>query len=181
MKDSFGREITNIRISVTDRCNLKCFYCMPNGAGDFAPKPEVVSLEEMLRIARAAARIGIRNFRITGGEPLVRPGVVEFLADLRKAPGVQSLSMTTNALLLEDRVEALLEAGKPAEALAAFEASLTLYPARFNGLWGAARAAKRASRAPEARRYYRELVALAQDGDGGQEALVEAQAFLAEN
>lgn len=111
MRDSFGREITNIRISVTDRCNLKCFYCMPGGIGQFAESRDVASLEEILRVATAAARLGIRNFRITGGEPLVRPGLIEFLARLRKIPGVESLAMTSNALLLEGRVGALLEAG----------------------------------------------------------------------
>ena len=111
VKDSFGREVTNIRISVTDRCNLKCFYCMPGGVGDFAPKPEVITLDETLRIAEATASLGIRNYRITGGEPLVRPGLVEFLARLKRVPGVESLSITTNALLLDEKIDDLLEAG----------------------------------------------------------------------
>ncbi len=111
MKDSFGREITNIRISVTDRCNLKCFYCMPGGVGEFAPKSEVITLDEVLRIARATASIDIRNYRVTGGEPLVRPGLVEFLTELKRVPGVESLSITTNALLLEEKIDGLLDAG----------------------------------------------------------------------
>ena len=111
MKDSFGREITNIRISVTDRCNLKCFYCMPGGVGQFAPKPDIITLDEVLQVAEAAARLGIRNFRITGGEPLVRPGLIEFLSRLGKLPGVESLAITSNALLLEGKVDALLAAG----------------------------------------------------------------------
>ena len=111
MKDSYGREITNIRISVTDRCNLKCFYCMPGGVGEFAPKPEILTFEEIFRVARATARLGIRNYRITGGEPLVRTGLIPFLSRLRKVPGVESLSITSNALLLEGKSEALLVAG----------------------------------------------------------------------
>ena len=111
MKDSFGREITNIRISVTDRCNLKCFYCMPGGVGTFAPKSDVITFDEILRVARCTAALGIRNYRITGGEPLVRPGVIEFMAALRRTPGVESISMTSNAVLLEGKIEALLEAG----------------------------------------------------------------------
>ncbi|MCZ6689640.1 MAG: GTP 3',8-cyclase MoaA [Planctomycetota bacterium] len=111
MKDSFGREITNIRISVTDRCNLKCFYCMPGGIGEFAPKSELLSLDEILRVARAAARLGIRNFRVTGGEPFVRPGLIEFLGRLRKIPGVESLAVTTNAVLLKGKTDSLIRAG----------------------------------------------------------------------
>lgn len=132
MKDSFGREITNIRISVTDRCNLKCFYCMPGGVGQFAARPDLITLDEILQVAEAAARMGIRNFRITGGEPLVRPGLIEFLSRLGKLPGVESMAITSNALLLKGKVDALLAAG-----VEGLNLSLdTFRPERFHAITG---------------------------------------------
>ena len=79
MKDRYGRSIDYLRISLTDRCNLRCRYCMPDGA-DFVPHPEILRYEEILRAARAAISLGICNFKVTGGEPLVRRGAVEFLS-----------------------------------------------------------------------------------------------------
>lgn len=101
MRDSFGRDIDYIRISITDRCNLRCRYCMPQEGVKPLSHSEVLRYEEFLRVANIATKLGIRHFKITGGEPLVRKGCLEFLRDFRRLPGVESLTLTTNAVLLE--------------------------------------------------------------------------------
>lgn len=99
MRDSLGRQIDYLRLSVTDQCNLRCRYCMPEGQ---AKLPEdLLSFAELLSVCRAALRTGIRHFKITGGEPLLRKGVAGFLSDLRALPGVDEVTLTTNGLLLE--------------------------------------------------------------------------------
>ena len=98
-RDTYGRVLRNLRISVTDRCNLRCAYCMPEEPIWF-PRSEILSYEEILRIVRVALRRGVKKFRITGGEPLVRRDLSRFVGMLAATPGVEDLSLTTNGLLL---------------------------------------------------------------------------------
>jgi cyclic pyranopterin phosphate synthase len=111
MKDNFGRTIDYLRLSITDRCNLRCCYCMP--VGGVSPKSctEILRYEELLRIVEAAAVLGIRKVRVTGGEPLVRKGAVGFLRRLSETPGIEEVALTTNGLLLAEQAEALRQAG----------------------------------------------------------------------
>lgn len=111
MKDSFGREIDYIRISVTDRCNLRCSYCMPREGIELAPAEEILTFEEIVRIGQAAADLGIRKFKITGGEPLVRPGCQKLVGMIKKLPGVRQVTLTTNGVLLDSHLNGLLENG----------------------------------------------------------------------
>jgi cyclic pyranopterin phosphate synthase len=99
MKDSFGRIIDYMRVSVTDRCNLRCQYCMPQ-ALPWVPHADILRYEEFLLVCRAAASLGLRAVRVTGGEPLVRKGCVDFLARLKEVPGIERVTLTTNGLLL---------------------------------------------------------------------------------
>jgi cyclic pyranopterin phosphate synthase len=109
--DSFGRVHRNLRISVTDRCNIRCFYCMPNEQVKFRPRSELLTFEEIERFVRVVAGLGVQRVRLTGGEPLVRAEVVKLVAALARVPGIDDLAMTTNGLLLADHAEALKRAG----------------------------------------------------------------------
>jgi GTP 3',8-cyclase len=109
--DSYGRLHNNLRISVTDRCNIRCFYCMPEKDVAFMPRQEILSFEEICRIAGIAVGLGISKIRITGGEPLVRKDLHRLITQLRGIPGVDDLALTTNGLLLKDQAQALYEAG----------------------------------------------------------------------
>jgi cyclic pyranopterin phosphate synthase len=111
LRDGFRRTIDYLRLSVTDRCNLRCIYCMPAAGVHPLDHTEILSYEEMLRIVRIAVGEGIRKVRVTGGEPLVRKGIVEFVGDLSRVAGVQDLSLTTNGLLLEEMAPHLRRAG----------------------------------------------------------------------
>ena len=108
--DGFGRIHTDLRISVTDRCNLRCTYCMPLDVV-FKPREELLSYEEIVRVARVAADLGIRSIRITGGEPLVRRDVAILVRQLADIPGIEEVSLTTNGLLLEEQAADLRRAG----------------------------------------------------------------------
>jgi len=108
--DKFGRQITDLRISVTDRCNFRCVYCRSADPENYRDHDEILSWAELRRLAGIFVSLGIRKVRITGGEPLVREGVEEFLAHL-KALGVADLSITTNGHLLAERCERLIAAG----------------------------------------------------------------------
>jgi GTP 3',8-cyclase len=108
--DKFGREITDLRISVTDRCNFRCVYCRSADPENYREHDEILSWTELERLARIFVGLGIRKVRLTGGEPLVRDGLEKYVAYL-KGLGVQDLSMTTNGHLLADRCEALIAAG----------------------------------------------------------------------
>ena len=109
--DSHGRTINYLRLSVTDRCNLRCTYCMPeDGIGKIA-HGDILSYEELYRIARVAVSIGIDKIRITGGEPLVRKGIIRFLHQLAGIPGLVQLVLTTNGMLLEEMAADLRTAG----------------------------------------------------------------------
>lgn len=110
MKDRYGRLINYIRISVTDRCNLRCRYCMPEKI-EAVPMKEILSYEEILEVAEQAAAIGINRVKITGGEPLVRRGVERLIGMLKKVPGIEQVTLTTNGVLLEERCKALKAAG----------------------------------------------------------------------
>lgn len=109
--DSFGRVHTNLRISVTDRCNIRCFYCMPADDVEFLPKAELLTFEELERVARVAAGLGIDRIRLTGGEPLVRRDLPVLVRKLAAIPGIRDLGMTTNGILLADQAAVLREAG----------------------------------------------------------------------
>lgn len=100
MRDGFGREINYIRLSVTDRCNLRCLYCMPEEGVGKLGHADILSYEQILRICRVLLSLGICHFKVTGGEPLVRRGCVGFVGALRALDGVQSVTLTTNGLLL---------------------------------------------------------------------------------
>ena len=109
--DSFGRVHTNLRISVTDRCNVRCFYCMPEKGVQFVPRQEILSFEEIERFARIAARMGIDKLRVTGGEPLVRRDLPVLIRCLSAIPGIHDLALTTNGVMLAEMAEPLYEAG----------------------------------------------------------------------
>ncbi|MHB1420269.1 MAG: GTP 3',8-cyclase MoaA [Bacillota bacterium] len=111
MQDAFGRNIDYLRISVTDRCNLRCIYCMPPEGVKLKKHEEILSLEEIFQIANSSAKLGINRFRITGGEPLVRKNMVELVSKLASIPGVEDLAMTTNGVLLKSFAAALKTAG----------------------------------------------------------------------
>src|SRR5438552_17122176 len=97
--DSFGRVHTNLRISVTDRCNIRCFYCMPEEVVQFAPRRELLSYEEIERFVRVAADLGVTKIRLTGGEPLVRKGLPGLVRRLAAVPGIHDLALPTNGIL----------------------------------------------------------------------------------
>lgn len=103
MKDSFGREINYLRISLTDRCNLRCKYCMPEkGISNKLNHNEILTLEEIYELTKVFVELGINKIRFTGGEPLVRYGIVELISKVSKLDGIRDLAMTTNGILLKD-------------------------------------------------------------------------------
>ncbi len=109
--DRFGRVHTNLRVSVTDRCNIRCFYCMPNENVQFKPRSEILTFEEIARFVRVASRLGVNKVRLTGGEPLVRHDLsrlVRMIADIRV---IQDIALTTNGILLAEQAVALRDAG----------------------------------------------------------------------
>jgi cyclic pyranopterin phosphate synthase len=110
LHDKFGRQIVDLRISITDRCNYRCVYCRSADPENYRAHDEILSWPELKRLARIFVSLGIRKVRVTGGEPLVREGVEDFISSLRDL-GVQDLSMTTNGHLLAERCEQLLAAG----------------------------------------------------------------------
>ena len=109
--DTFGRTHDNLRISITDRCNIRCFYCMPEKDVQFVPRSEVLDYEEIERFARVAVGLGIRKVRITGGEPLVRRDLPVLVRRLAALPGIEDLALTTNGVLLAEMAAPLFEAG----------------------------------------------------------------------
>src|SRR5450432_1153899 len=109
--DTFGRIHDNLRISVTDRCNIRCFYCMPENDVHFVDRSEILDFEEIERFARIAVSLGIRKLRITGGEPLVRRDLPVLVRSLAAIPGVADIALTTNGVLLPGLAEPLYDAG----------------------------------------------------------------------
>ena len=109
--DAFRRPITYLRVSVTDRCNLRCVYCMPEAGLPWIAKPDILSYEEIASIVRAAASIGVRSIRLTGGEPLIRRDVQRLVAMIAAIPGIDDIALSTNALLLAEQAPGLAAAG----------------------------------------------------------------------
>jgi cyclic pyranopterin phosphate synthase len=153
LQDAFGREIDYLRISVTDRCNLRCVYCMPPQGVEWKARSEILTYEEITTVVRAAAALGIRKIRLTGGEPLVRPDVERLVEMIAAVPGIEDVSLTTNAVLLDRHAEPLSRAG-----LRRVNVSLdTLRPDRFeqitrfghiDDVWRGLQAAERVGLAP---------------------------------
>jgi cyclic pyranopterin phosphate synthase len=111
LSDSFGRLHTSLRVSVTDRCNIRCFYCMPNENVQFRPRNEILTFEEIGRFVRIVAGAGVTKLRLTGGEPLVRADLPQLVAELSKTPGIEEVALTTNGILLEEYADDLKAAG----------------------------------------------------------------------
>ena len=109
--DSFGRTHDNLRISVTDRCNIRCFYCMPETGVEFVDRSQILDFEEIERFVRIAVTLGIAKLRITGGEPLVRRGLPGLVRRLAAVKGIRDLALTTNGVLLADQAAPLYDAG----------------------------------------------------------------------
>jgi len=111
MLDRFNREIFYLRISVTDRCNLRCIYCMPAKGIKLKRADEILSYEKIIQIVRKAAKLGIYKIRLTGGEPLVRKNISYLVSQLKRLEGIREVSMTTNGILLASMASELKEAG----------------------------------------------------------------------
>lgn len=132
--DSFNRRIHYLRVSVTDRCNLRCIYCMPEEGVPFIPHSRILSFETIVQVIREAASLGVDKVRLTGGEPLVRQGIVDLTAMIAEVDGIQDLAMTTNGVLLSKYAADLKRAG-----LQRVNISLdTLDPQRYSEItrWG---------------------------------------------
>lgn len=126
-KDKFGRNINYLRVSLTDRCNLRCVYCMPPQGVSWKPHESILSLEQIGQVVEVTASLGFRKVRFTGGEPLVRRGIVGLVANIAALPGIEEVSMTTNGTLLSHFAQDLVDAG-----LTRVNISLdTLRPERF--------------------------------------------------
>ncbi|MGA7543779.1 MAG: GTP 3',8-cyclase MoaA, partial [Nitrososphaeraceae archaeon] len=111
MADSFGRIARKLRISVTDRCNLRCVYCMPSNNTDWFEQDNILSYEEIIRLVTIFVGLGIEKIRVTGGEPTIRPNIESLIEALSKINGIKSISMTTNGLLLQDKLQQLRDVG----------------------------------------------------------------------
>ena len=109
--DKYGRKIEYLRISVTDRCNLSCLYCIPPEGIKLVPKEKLLTFEEILRVAKITVGLGVQKIKLTGGEPLVRKGIVELIRKLSEIPELEDLSLTTNGILLSSLAEKLFQAG----------------------------------------------------------------------
>ena len=130
--DAHGRLHTDLRISVTDRCNIRCRYCMPAGRVQFLPREEILSFEEIERFVRVATGLGIRKLRLTGGEPLLRKDLPRLVEMLAAVPGIDQVAMTSNGILLAGQAAALKAAG-----LERLNISLdTLSPDKFHQITG---------------------------------------------
>ncbi len=131
-KDRFGRQIDYLRVSITDRCNLRCLYCSQKDSFSWIPHQEILSYEELFEVLEQAVALGFKRLRLTGGEPLVRRDVVSFIARLAKLSGLEDLSLTTNGTLLAEVAQDLKKAG-----LKRVNISLdTLRPERFEAITG---------------------------------------------
>lgn len=150
--DSYGRRVRYLRISLTDACNLRCVYCMPEQM-QFRPRHELMSDEEIIFLVNVAATLGVDKIRLTGGEPTIRPGVVDLVRQIASIPGIKDVAMTTNALLLDELAQPLADAG-----LDRVNISIdTISPERFRRItrwgdvedvWRGIRAAERAGLRP---------------------------------
>src|SRR5207248_10122994 len=104
MQDPYGHRISYLRVSITDRCNERCNYCMPQELQEWLPRGEILSYEETLRLIRIAAGLGVTKLRITGGEPLTRRGIMDFMREVPKVPGIRDVGVSTNGTLLAREV-----------------------------------------------------------------------------
>jgi GTP 3',8-cyclase len=130
--DGFGRIARKLRISVTDRCNMRCVYCMPSNNTDWFEQDDILSYEEIIQLTKVFVGLGVEKIRVTGGEPTVRPKIESLIQALAKINGIKSISMTTNGLLLQDKVKQLKAAG-----LGSVNISLdTLKADRFKAICG---------------------------------------------
>jgi cyclic pyranopterin phosphate synthase len=130
LTDAFARPIEYLRVSVTDKCNLRCVYCMPEGGLPWLRRDEILSYEEIATIVRAAASVGVRAIRLTGGEPLLRRDLAVLVREISEIPGIDDIALSTNGLLLADQIDALADAG-----LRRVNVSLdTLRPDRFEAI-----------------------------------------------
>lgn len=111
MLDTHGRNIDYLRISITDRCNLRCTYCMPKEGVKTIPKENILSIEEIFRIVKICSELGISKIRLTGGEPLVRAGVIDLIRNINTLPNINEICLTTNGLLLEQQIHSLVSSG----------------------------------------------------------------------
>lgn len=111
MKDNYGRNVDYLRVSVTDRCNLRCIYCMPSEGIELKSHDEILRFEDIISIVNAAALLGIKKIRYTGGEPLVMQDIEKLIYETSKIPGIEEITMTTNGILLYDMVKDLKKAG----------------------------------------------------------------------
>ena len=127
LADQFNRPITYLRISVTDKCNLRCVYCMPESGLPWLPKADILTYEEITALVRVAASAGVRSIRLSGGEPLIRKDLHRLVAAIAGVEGIRDISLSTNGLLLQEQIGALSSAG-----LTRVNVSLdTLRPDRF--------------------------------------------------
>ena len=145
--DRFGRNINYLRISLTDRCNLRCIYCMPEDM-TFRPRSELLQDDEIVRLVRLFAELGFHKFRLTGGEPTVRANIVDLVTAIGRTPGVEKIAMTTNGLLLDRLAQPLAAAGMQRVNISID----TLDPAKFKKLtrWGEVEDVWRGIRAAQA-------------------------------
>jgi len=111
LEDEFRRKITYLRVSVTDKCNLRCIYCMPDAGLPWIPKAQMLSYEEIVSLVEAAASVGVRSVRLTGGEPLVRPDLPRLIGQLCAIDGIEDIALSTNGLLLAEHIDDLVRAG----------------------------------------------------------------------
>ena len=111
MKDRYGREIDYLRISITDRCNLRCVYCMPKDGIHQISHKEILTYDEIKRVCQCVTTLGIHKIKLTGGEPLTRKNCSELVAMVKALPGIEKVTLTTNGVLLKDQLKDLAEAG----------------------------------------------------------------------
>ena len=107
MRDQFERNINYMRVSVTDRCNLRCVYCMPKDGVQQISHDEILTFDEIARVCRIGAELGISRIKLTGGEPLVRKGIEDLAEMICRIPGIEQVTLTTNGILLKDKLPAL--------------------------------------------------------------------------
>lgn len=154
LKDKFGRDIHDLRISVTDRCNFSCVYCKSADPKNYFPHDDLMTWDEFLRLSRVLAGLGIRKVRVTGGEPLLRTGVIEFIDQLGKIEGLEDIAITTNGYLLPEKAKELAAAGSPRVTVSldsmdpAKFAKITRTPASFEKVMAGINAAVEAGLTP---------------------------------
>ncbi len=154
LKDKLGRQIRDVRISVTDRCNFSCVYCKSADPKNYFPHRDLMTWDEFLRLAHVLVKLGIQKVRVTGGEPLLRDGVVEFIGQLGRIEGIDDIAVTTNGYLLSEKARQLAAAGSPRITVSldsltpAKFARITRTPAAFEKVWAGIEAAIEAGLTP---------------------------------